>query len=379
MQANKNDIDGSLISYFSTLVKTYGGINLAQGIPGFNPPKRLLEILAEIKNDNVHQYAPGRGNIKLLNQIRGLYHGKYSKSDTDFIVLNGATEAISLLYTYLYNQFKTNLNVLTFTPAYESYINLPAIFGNKLFFQNFDSKENINLQDLEENIQKHNIKLVFLASPGNPWGKVIAKEHLKKICKICSANKCYIIIDAVYSELYFGEISPVYPLKNIDEFVFYVNSFSKLFSITGWRVGYFLAHKNHLRKISGIHDYIGLSTPAPLQEAIALFLKDTVETNNYVKDVRNKVTENFLRQKEKLEKYGFLIPGHDGGYFIWAKLPDSSENSLQFGIDLYNKTQTAIIPGIHFGEQWDDYIRINIALPRNILDEGINNIINFIE
>lgn len=379
MFADKSEIQGSLISYFSNLVKIHGGINLAQGIPGFNPPERLLEILSEIRDENIHQYAPGKGNADLLNQLYDLYRNKFDEKRSEFFIVNGATEAISLVYTYLHKKYKSKLNVLTISPAYESYIHLPRIFENKLYYQELNNDEEFNIDELEKNIKSNKIKLLFIASPGNPWGKVINISTLNKICELCSKYKCYVIIDAVYSKLYFDKTPPEYPLNKINEYVFYVNSFSKMFSITGWRVGYFLADKKHIDGLASIHDYIGLSTPAPFQQAIANFLKETTYQQEYVNDLRDKISTNFYKSKVELEKMGFTVPGHDGGFFVWAKLPDNMSDSLDFGVELYNKTKTAIIPGVHFGSSWNKYIRINIALPENNLFEGIQNIHKYIK
>jgi aminotransferase len=376
MIARKEDISGSYISYFSTLVKTYGGINLAQGIPGFNPPDKLLEILSEIQKTNIHQYAPGTGNIDLLNKIRKNYQNDYNKDISDFFVVTGATEAISLIYTYLNRKFKDNFNVMAFSPAYESYTNLPKIFGNKLYLQDFDSNNEICLHTLENNIKQREIKLLFLCSPGNPWGKIIDKNTLNSIIEICTKYSCYLIVDAVYSELYFNEEKPYYPTNKINEYIFYVNSFSKLFSITGWRIGYFLCSQTHFTELKSIHDYIGLSSPAPLQVAIAKFMDETEEKEKYVSNLRKKISDNFFTQSKRLLELDFELPKHDGGFFIWAKCPAHITSGLDFGINLYNQTKTAIIPGIHFGNEFENYIRINIALPKEILEEGITNICN---
>ena len=374
MYADKESISGSLISYFSSLVKTYGGINLAQGIPGFQPPDKLIKILATIKDQNIHQYAPGTGKLELLASLRSKYDGLYNQDTSDFMIVNGATEAISLIYTYIFRMCDNKMNVLYFTPAYESYINLPKIFGNKSFEIKLNNNEEPDIETIEETIIEKDIKLFFISSPGNPWGKIITKDKLEQIISICIKNKCYLIVDAVYNEIYYTKEKPQYPLKLLNDYVFYVNSFSKLFSITGWRIGYFLFSKNHFNKISRIHDYIGLSSPSILQSAIAEFMTDKDAVEEYVTILREAIAKNFITASASLNKYGFTVPGHEGGFFVWAKCPPKIEDSLDFAIKLYNNTKTAIIPGFHFGSGWNKYIRINIALPEESLKKGLHNI-----
>ena len=96
---------GSYISFMSNKVKTYGGINLAQGIPGFQPPAKLIEILQEVSRENIHQYPAGNGNLKLQQLIQQHYAQYLSLDLKDIMVTQGATEALSLLYTYFTGKF----------------------------------------------------------------------------------------------------------------------------------------------------------------------------------------------------------------------------------------------------------------------------------
>jgi hypothetical protein len=129
------EIKGSLISYFSNLVKKNGGINLAQGIPGFMPPQELIESLSEVSFKNYHQYAPGTGNAYIISFLESRY--RIAESDSKILITNGATEAISLIYNYLMSVIESDsFNVAAFSPAYESYIHLPRIFGHGFWLMN---------------------------------------------------------------------------------------------------------------------------------------------------------------------------------------------------------------------------------------------------
>ncbi|MDD2634570.1 MAG: pyridoxal phosphate-dependent aminotransferase [Bacteroidales bacterium] len=373
--AENPKISGSLIGFFSNLVKTKGGINLAQGIPGFQPPKELIEILSQTINENYHQYAPGLGNLKLINEIQKLYP-KINKKTTAFIT-TGATEAISLIYTYLNKKLKSELNVLAFSPAYETYIHLPKIFGNNFYSVSNKANSYFDKDELQKSISDNKIKLIFVASPGNPYGKILTKDEFEFLIDICNTNKIYLIIDAVYSDLYLTKEKPYYPTDKISEYIFYVNSFSKKFSITGWRIGYFLCHNSHVKEISYIHDYIGLSGPAPLQEALARYLEKG-NTQHYIDKIKKTIFDNMNFAENMLNNNKFNCLPTDGGYFIWAKLPENFDDGLKFGLDLYEKHQTAIIPGQHFGNEWKKYIRINIAREKEEFDKGIKNIIKYV-
>ncbi|MDD3740991.1 MAG: pyridoxal phosphate-dependent aminotransferase [Bacteroidales bacterium] len=370
-------IEGSLIRHFSNLVKINGGINLAQGIPGYSPPEKLLELLSEARSKDVHQYAPGSGNTSLLDY---LYH-KYNASTilADIIITNGATEAISLIYNYLmYITDNRNFNVAAFSPAYESYIHLPQIFGHKFFSKIIDDENYFDENSLENFFIDNKIKLLFIASPGNPYGKSISKSKLDFLISLAEKYHAYIIIDAVYNELYFKEAQNLLTDNVISKNVFFVNSFSKMFSITGWRVGYLIMHNSHYTKMCYTHDYIGLSAPAPLQYAIAEFVNSS-NYSQYIIGLREKIKSNYIYAVEKLSKEGFYCPHADGGYFVWCRLPNGFNDSLKFGLDIYEQTKTAIIPGVHFGKEWNNYIRINVARKETEFKLGIENIIEFVK
>jgi len=370
--------EGSLISFFSNKVKTYGGINLAQGIPGYSPPKELLEILSEVSVDpGIHQYAPGNGNKKLVEQICGHY-GKTLCSPDTMLVVQGATEAITLLYIYLKNITHGIFTVMAFDPVYETYNNLPEIFGDKFISQSYTSDNQIDFDQFEYNIENNEVKLLFLNTPGNPYGRMFSKDELVKIIELSKKYKFYIIVDAVYRDLFFDK-APYIPYFDKCERIFYVNSFSKALSITGWRIGYMICSEKHISKIRSVHDYTGLCVSSVLQESVALYLEKFSYGKDYTESVRQKLIAAYKLYKPELESFGFEVPDSDGGYFIWARLPKKFNNDFHFAIDLYEANKTAIIPGCHFSQGRNDYVRFNIAREKEELDNGLKNIKDFLK
>jgi aminotransferase len=361
----------SWISYFSNLVKAHGGINLAQGIPGFQPPQALLEILSEQAKQPIHQYAPGLGNQTLRQHIADEYQEKIS-SQFDFMITLGGTEAIQLIYLYLHHKCN-GLNVAAFSPVYESYQHLPAIYSDKFKSIPIDSP---SLEtDLVEFFRDYQPNVFFVNTPGNPYGKSLSKEIFDKLIELSKQHHTFIIIDAVYDKFHFSKNLPYYPYSDFTNNVFFVNSFSKRYSITGWRLGFFFAHHSHFEKLVDIHDYTGLSCPSVLQESLAKFLNSPKEPNQYIETVRSLLTRNFNTAADLLTNHGFFIPQTDGGYFIWAKLPNGFEDGTDFAKKLYQQQKTAVIPGAHFGADFKNYIRINIAQFPEKLNTGIQNII----
>ena len=157
------------------------------------------------------------------------------------------------------------------------------------------------------------------------------------------------------------------------------SNFSKLFSITGWRIGYLIAHQVHMQNIKSIHDYTGLCAPSVLQQAIVEYLKKYDFGNEYVTNLRKRLKESYNHLSGELEKLGFEIPETKGGYFVWAKLPQQFTDGFKFAIDLYEEQKVAVIPGEHFSNNAKNYIRFNIAREKSEVDEGISRIKRFFE
>ena len=364
---------GSYISFMSNKVKAYGGINLAQGIPGFDPPTELTNILSQIANNKIHQYAPGNGNKELLDLFVEKYQKEYAFTKDDFLITQGGTEALSLLYTYFNKIISKPFSALAFDPVYESYKYLPGIFNTDFVPFSFEEDSSIDFKKLERTCLNHNVKVIFLGSPGNPFGKIWSKQEINYLLELSSKHNIYIVLDAVYRELYFEE-EPYIPLDQFNLNLFYTNSFSKLFSITGWRIGYLVAHQKHMQNIKSIHDYTGLCAPSVLQQAIVEYLKKYNFGSQYVSDLRDKLKSSYKHLASELVNLGFEIPETKGGYFVWAKLPKQFDDGFKFAIDLYDEQKVAVIPGEHFSENDTNYIRFNIAREKSEVEEGIKRI-----
>jgi aspartate/methionine/tyrosine aminotransferase len=364
---------GSYISFMSNMVKTQGGINLAQGIPGFSPPAELLEILSHVSKKAIHQYAPGNGNDQLLDLLVDKYGG-FNKED--FLITNGATEAVSLLYTYFNNILSKPYSALAFEPTYESYKKLPEIFGDKFISFSLSESGGVDFERLRETCENENTKIIFLNTPGNPLGKIWTKNEVMELLKVAGEQNIYVIVDAVYQELYFDK-EPHNPIEDFNDNLFYVNSFSKIFSITGWRIGYMIASQKHMPSIKSIHDYTGLCAPSVLQEALANYVEDYDWGNFYIQELRKNLSDSFKILKEYLGKLGFFIPEIEGGFFIWARLPEKWDDGFKFAMDLYDEEKVAVIPGEHFSSSKRNYIRFNVARDKEEMREAVKRLERF--
>ncbi|MCK5055671.1 MAG: pyridoxal phosphate-dependent aminotransferase [Candidatus Aminicenantes bacterium] len=352
---------GSLISYFSGMVTMGGGINLAQGKPGFSPPQELLDILREkIDDPALHQYAPGNGDFELL-ELLAKKLSQYTTSDTgNLLIVQGATEGISLSFLYLTTILKKPYSVLSFDPVYESYPKLPEIFDIPFVYFDMEANLAVDFTKLERVINEKKVMIVFIASPGNPSGKAWTRDEMKALVNLSKKYGFYILFDAVYEDIYFDHV-PFNPLTFNYEKLFFINSFSKMLSITGWRIGYIFTHKDHMVNLRDIHDYTGLSAVPIFQRAIFEYLNRSNFGKGYIECAREKCKSSFAFMKKTLEESGFSTAEIHGGYFLWARLPAGREDAFTFALDLYKKVKVGVVPGENFSLTKKNYIRLNIA------------------
>ncbi len=369
--------EGSLISYFSNRVKKEGGINLAQGTPGFPPPSQLLALLkTNAENKKLHQYAPGIGNFELLELIRQKY-AQVSPIQTDnLLIVQGATEGIFLSFFYLTTFLDRPFSALSFDPVYESYPILAEMFNIPFEYANFGENLAVDFDKLENVIKEKSVKVVFIASPGNPLGKVWDEDEISRMISLSRKYHFYILFDAVYKDIYFKK-KPFNPLSFNYEKLFYIDSFSKTLSITGWRIGYIITAAEHMKKIRVMHDYTGLCASSILQVAIARYLSTSDFGKGYIESVKGKCKMSYADMKKVMDQLGFVVETIDGGYFLWAKLPSEQRDAFKFALDLYNKVKIGVVPGENFSKTKTDYIRVNIATELPVIKDAASRLKEF--
>jgi aspartate/methionine/tyrosine aminotransferase len=376
--------DGSLISYFSRLASQEGCINLAQGKPGFQPPRELLETLKNFSDHlSFHQYAPGNGNKELLTLLADKYSRRAPITIDHLLVVQGATEGIFLTFLYLNTILNKPYSVLSFNPVYESYPRLAAFLNLPFEYLDYDPSLSVDFYQLEKTIREKRVKIVFIASPGNPLGKIWTAAEIQNIISLAEKLDFYIIFDAVYQDIYFNK-PPHNPLFNklipeLHHRLFYINSFSKMLSITGWRIGYVLAIPEHMSRIRAVHDYTGLCAPTLFQAVIQHYLSRFKYGQAYLKEIRKKCRRSYSSLKQVLESLNFYVPETRGGYFLWARLPDQLTDGFRFALDLFTKQQVGVVPGENFSPTYNSYIRFNIATESNIIREGAQRIETFVK
>jgi len=336
------NFQSSMIRKMTVLAEKYNAINLAQGFPEHTKTEIINMAVRSIRDDH-NQYTVTDGLPILRKRIaeklkveRGI-----DISYENLIITCGASEAIMAA---VIGNVSSNANVVIIEPVYENYI--PAV---KLVNANIKTVAlTDNILDLNELNNNFSIgSFLILNTPHNPTGKVFSYDELSNIAEIVNEREGYVIVDETYEHLVYSKKH--YSIVSFDgmlERTITVGSFSKTYSITGWRLGYVYGKDKLMHNVRNVHDYLTICAPAPFQYA-ALEMLDLPE--KYYKDFVEsyRIRRDFISNEIKSLGFTFNIP--DGAYYIFAELPEKIKlNDMEFCMDLVKNAGVAIVPGSSF-------------------------------
>jgi N-succinyldiaminopimelate aminotransferase len=336
--------ESSIFSEISQLADQYQAVNLAQGFPDFDGPEEIKEAAIQAIRNGHNQYAPSYGLMELRRRLcdrQSKIYGVTYKPDTECTIFSGATEAI---YCTLRAMCSPGDEVLTFEPFYESYHAVATMVGATLKTLPLKPPQwDFDPAQLAEAITDKT-KVLILNTPHNPTGKVFSRDELKAIAELVVKHNLVVMTDEVYEELVFSPARhfPLIALPGMRDRTVCISSFSKTFSMTGWKVGYAFAPR-HLTKFIRIpHQYTVFCSATPLQWGMlaALDLGD-----DYFHVYREEYAKRRVALYEMLTKHGFECRLPEGSYFIVADYRGLSEDhDREFVEKLIREAGVAAIP-----------------------------------
>lgn len=303
-------------------------INLGQGFFSYSPPQFAINAAKDALDVPAYnQYAHTKGKPNLLKALATTYSKHYGRelSTDEILVTTGANEAI---LTILTGFLEKGDEVIVFEPFFDQYISNIEIPGGKVVYvplhppkeiseRNVKGEEwKIDFKELENSITDKT-KIIILNTPHNPIGKVFTKEELLKIGELAVKHNIIIVSDEVYENLYytpeFTRIATLSP--EIGNLTLTVGSGGKSFAATGWRIGWIIGHPELLKYASLAHTRICFSTPAPLQEATATALNESLE-NGYFEKTRQDYIKKYEIFTKVWDELGLPYTIAEGAYYL---------------------------------------------------------------
>ncbi len=342
----------SVIREMTRVNNLYGGVNLAQGMPNFPPPRALIEAAHAALEGDFHQYAITWGAPQLRQAIAAKYqkfHGMEVDPERNVTVCCGSTEAmLSTLLAVL----NPGDQVIVFEPFYENYGPGCIISGAEPVFVPLEPPDFSFDPDRLRKAVTPRTRAIIFNSPNNPTGKVFAAHELQTIADLCLAHNLLAITDEIYEHIIFdGEgHTPIATLPGMAERTVTISGISKSYSVTGWRIGYVIASPELSNGIRRAHDFVTVGAPHPLQEAAVTAL--TLPDSYYVW-----LREMYQAKRDLLlglvESAGFIAYKPKGAYYILTEAAHFLErfrcpDDTAFAMYLVKEIGVATVPGSSF-------------------------------
>lgn len=336
----------SVIREMTRLAVMHKAINLAQGFPDFEAPELLKRAACEsILADN-NQYAITWGVPELryaLSEKIQTYSKLTFDPDREITITCGSTEAMmaSLLGLTSHED-----EIVICEPYYENYVPDTYISGAKPVYVPLNDDLSIS-EDILTSAFSNRTKAVILNTPNNPTGKVFSKEELSNIRDLCVDYNTYAFVDEIYEHIIFdgNQHISLSSLDGMSDRTVTIGSFSKTYSVTGWRVGYTLASQGLTDEIRKIHDFLTVGAPAPLQYACVTACQFPA---SYYKDLASMYTKKRDNLHHGLKKAGISCEKPKGAYYLFSDIENFGMDDVTFARYLVEKIGVAVVPGSSF-------------------------------
>jgi aspartate/methionine/tyrosine aminotransferase len=347
--SNKTDqFRESAIRETMRLAALHRAINLGQGVPDFPCPPELKESAQEAILADVNQYAITWGD-RLLRQAIATKTAKCSglkvDPETQITVTCGATEAMIATLVALVNAQE---EVILFEPFYENYGAEIIIAGTTPRYVRLNAPHwTFDESELAAAFNR-NTRAIIINSPHNPTSKVFSKEEMLFIAALCQKWGVIAITDEIYEHILYdgNEHISLGALPGMEDLTVTLNSLSKTYSVTGWRVGWAIASQALSASIRKVHDFLTIGAPAPLQRG---GVKAINMPQNFYTELAKEYEVRRSHMLETLDLVGIPYFKPQGAYYVFCDISRFGfENDLSFAQYLIEKVGVAVVPGSSF-------------------------------
>ena len=370
-------------------------IALAMGAPVAPPPQFVYEKLIEaLKTPQIHTYSTPKGENWFLEAISQRMKNRFGVDvdpKTEIFSLIGSKEGLANFIRALINP-TTDENeqdvILVPDPGYASYSQMVKTNGGKSYGIAL-TKENNYMPDLNtvwENMQKDGIKpqkvkAIVINYPSNPLGATCTKDYLKHVVDFCKEKQIWLISDAAYCDIYFEENQKPHSVLEIDgakDIAVEFYSFSKPYSMTGFRLGWVCGNKDAIDTFGRLKSTIDTGLFKALQKCATEVL-NSQEGENYIKTANKNFKDKQMLVINGFRELGWNIKDSDipkATFYIWLPIPPRYKTSAEFTKDVLKASGIILVPGNGFGKNGESYFRLSAVASDEQLAETIKRLKN---
>ena len=363
----------SVFERMSLAAVKHGAVNLGQGFPDFGWPDEILQAAARAVTEGSNQYAPSRGLPQLREAIAAHYgrHFGQQLSADHICVTSGATEALGAM---ILATVEPGDEVIIFTPAYDSYAPTIRRAGGVPVEIALDPPEwRIDAERLAVAITDRTRAIVF-NNPHNPTGRLYGPDELQVIADAATANDLTVIADEVWEHILHGEqgFTPMASLPGMAERTLKAGSAGKIFSLTGWKVGWIVAPPEKASVIANAHQFLTFATAPNLQAAVAFGLN---EGDAWIAPMRQRFARALGKMKDGLSDAGFALIDSASTYFMCVDLRASgiAADDETFAQRAVEEAGVAVVPISAFAEREPakHLVRLCFAKKDETIEQGV--------
>jgi aminotransferase len=372
-QVEKVQISG--IRRFAEKVKNVdGAISLTIGQPDFCVPLNISEGMIEAIKTNKTIYTSNAGIDELREEIckyLKTFDIGYNKEEVCITV--GGSEG---LYSVLFALMNEGDKILIPGPAYPAYENISTMIGAEVVNYGLNEDFTLNISAIKEKLEKEDIKYLMLSFPSNPTGAILSRDQRDELALLIKEKDIVVITDEMYSAIIFDDYYSVAQVKEIKDKIIYVSGFSKIFSMTGLRIGYVACVEKYMKEIIKVHQYAVSCAPSIAQYGALEGLKNSLD------DVEN-MRKSFERRKDycmnRLKELNLEVAEPKGAFYIFPSIKKFNMQSEDFCEKLLNEGKLACVPGTAFGALGEGYMRISYCYSDEILKEAFDRLESFLK
>jgi len=353
-------------------------ISLGIGEPDLDTPEKIVQAGCEALKSGKTHYTANAGIIELRKEISKFLknnHIEYNP-EKEIIVTTGAMGALSMSLMVILEEGD---EVLIQDPQWLNYKAQVKFFGGKPIPVPVYEKNEFKLtaKDIEKRITDKT-KAIMINTPNNPTGAVLDYEELESIAELAIKNDLMVIADEVYHTLvYDGQKHySIASLKGMKDRTITINSFSKSFAMTGWRVGYAAGSEKIIDKMIKLQENLVACVSTSGQYGAVEALKN-YELTKELKEIFLKRRNLIVEQLNNIKGISCIVP--KGSFYLFLNIKETGMTSKEFAEDLLEKEKVITIPGSAFGEMGEGYLRIAYTLKEEKLTEAAERIKTYVE
>ena len=366
----------TIFAQMSALAAKTGAVNLGQGFPDTDGPIEVSEAAIQAIRDGHNQYPPVPGIPSLrqaVSEHRARFRSQRFDPDSEILITAGATEALAAAMLSLTGPGD---EVVTFEPYYDSYAAGIAMSGARRRVVTLRAPDFSFDPDELAAAFNANTKVLLLNTPHNPTGKVFSREELDLLARLCIEHDVVAVVDEVYEHLVFaGEHIPLATLPGMAERTLTVSSAGKIFSFTGWKIGWACGPEPLVTAVRTAKQFLTFVSGAPFQHAIAVGLRLGDDFfHGYTATMAAKRT----RLCDGLEAAGFDVLRPQGTYFATCDIsPLGGTDGVDFCLALPDRAGIVAVPSQVFYDNTDagrHLVRFAFCKKDNVLDEAVERL-----